>query len=73
MKAEEMFKKLGWTKKYDEEYKVITYYSNDSYADNINFHINGAYTISIYSFEKIITNELLQAINKQIEELKGSE
>lgn len=69
MKAKEMFEKFGYTKleKHDDIGDYIEYISNDEDCDCITFYCdNKIFCIGEYVLCNV---KLLQAINKQIEEL----
>jgi hypothetical protein len=76
MSARELFEKLGYyfdTNKFDKDNSILTYRANYDMVSTINFYKRGLYSITIYDTKKRISNELLEAINKQIEELWGEE
>lgn len=73
MSAKEMFEQLGYhfdTNKFDEDNDILTYRADYDMVSNITFYKEGLYSITIYDTEKKISDELLEAINKQIEELE---
>ena len=82
MLAKEMFKKLGYKQKVNDD--IINYYfKTKTYTKSIEFSIlskdicfYGSYAIDttkdknqIYRYTNLIDTNLLQAINKQVEEL----
>ena len=72
MSAKEMFEELGYhfdKNKFDEDNDILTYRADYDMVSNITFYKEGIYSITIYDTGEKISNELLQAINKQIEEL----
>ena len=74
MTAKEMFEKLGYEYSecwFCEELEEIYYQKNGIYTPQIKFSLNRK-TISVYRFENKASSfdmKLLQAINKQVEEL----
>ena len=72
MSAKEMFEELGYhfdKNKFDEDNDILTYRADYDIVSNITFYKEGIYSITIYDTGKKISNELLEAINKQAEEL----
>lgn len=72
MSARGMFEELGYhfdKNKFDEDNDILTYRADYDMVSNITFYKEGIYSITIYDTEKKISNELLEAINKQIEEM----
>lgn len=72
MSAKEMFEELGYhfdKNKFDEDNDILTYRADYDMVSNITFYKEGIYSITIYDTGEKISNELLKAINKQIEEL----
>ena len=83
MTAKEMFKKLGYKQQINDDYLLQYYLKKESYFIKIGFNkfaknigIYGGYAISkpndkdwLISYTTDIDLKLLQAINKQVEEL----
>lgn len=72
MSAKEMFEELGYyfdKNNFDKDNDILIYRADYDRVSNITFYKAGLYSITIYDTGEKISNELLEAINKQIEEL----